>query len=64
MDSPKYAQFDLSEVRYTMVNGLPIHAYVLVLKTTSRGTCPVTARFYSGLFISKINKIFKNKMLN
>jgi hypothetical protein len=52
MDSPKYANFDISEVTYKVVNGQNIQAFVLVPKGLTPGNYPIMGKFHGGFFVS------------
>ncbi|RDL37207.1 Uncharacterized protein BP5553_04640 [Venustampulla echinocandica] len=52
MDSPKYVNFDISEVAYKVVNKTNISAFVLVPKGISEGKYPIIAKFHGGFFVT------------
>jgi len=52
MNSPKYANFDISEVTYKVINGQNIQAFVLVPKGLAPGKYPIMAKFHGGFFVS------------
>jgi cephalosporin-C deacetylase-like acetyl esterase len=52
MDSPKFAEFDISEVTYKVFHGQDIKAFVMIPKNASRGKHPVMSKFHGGGFVS------------
>jgi cephalosporin-C deacetylase-like acetyl esterase len=51
MNSPKFAQFDISEVTYKVFNNQDIKAFIMLPKNTTPGKCPVIAKFHGGGFV-------------
>lgn len=52
MDSPKYNNFNISEVAYKVIKGQKINAYVLIPKSINPGLHPVVVKFHGGGFVS------------
>jgi cephalosporin-C deacetylase-like acetyl esterase len=52
MNSPKFSDFDISEVTYKVVNGQHIQAFILVPKGLAPGKYPIMAKFHGGFFVS------------
>jgi dipeptidyl aminopeptidase/acylaminoacyl peptidase len=51
MNSPKYANFDIAEVSYKIIDGQEIQLYVLTPKNASTGKHPVVAEFHGGWLV-------------
>lgn len=64
MDSPKYIDFDVSEIPYKVVNDHEIKCNVLTPKNTYLGKHPVLVKFHGGFLVIPLRTTVSNHTAN